>query len=82
MFEQILTNLYLGGDWAGNAFSCSGNGWDACVNYVNNRPEMFKNAYWDIAALRVYTPGCSASTGLSRRDLDSHHRMHHDSSDL
>ncbi|KAG8955274.1 hypothetical protein FRC00_005465, partial [Tulasnella sp. 408] len=49
--HNIIINLTFCGDWAGNAFSCSGNGWDACVNYVNTRPEMFKNAYWDIAAL-------------------------------
>jgi hypothetical protein len=50
----------LGGDWAGATYpsqGCPGN----CVDYVNNNPGAFANAYWDIAAVRVYTP--STSTG-------------------
>ncbi|KAG8947716.1 hypothetical protein FRC04_010490 [Tulasnella sp. 424] len=82
--QNIIINLTFCGDWAGNAFSCSGSGMQACINYVNNNPSGFANAYWDIAALRVYIPGCSASTTLSRRSLDAHHRMHqmHDIRDL
>ncbi|CAE6434589.1 unnamed protein product [Rhizoctonia solani] len=37
--ENIIINLTFCGDWA---------------DYVNYNPAAFKNAYWDIAALRVY----------------------------
>ncbi|CAE6419931.1 unnamed protein product [Rhizoctonia solani] len=51
--ENIIINLTFCGDWAGGVYGnsgCPGN----CVDYVNNNPAAFKNAYWDIAALRVY----------------------------
>ncbi|PSS37150.1 hypothetical protein PHLCEN_2v1023 [Hermanssonia centrifuga] len=56
-FDQnnIIINLTFCGDWAGidsifNAAGCPG----SCVDYVNNNPGAFTNAYWDIAAVRVY----------------------------
>ncbi|QRV76433.1 glycoside hydrolase family 16 protein [Ceratobasidium sp. AG-Ba] len=53
--ENIIINLTFCGDWAGNADVYAGSGCPStCVDYVNNNPTAFKDAYWDIAALRVY----------------------------
>lgn len=54
--ENIIINLTFCGDWAGQdpiftAAGCPG----TCIDYVNNKPESFKNAYWDIAWLKVYS---------------------------
>jgi hypothetical protein len=50
--ENLIINLTLCGDWAGNVYpsSCP----KTCVDHVNQDPADFKNAYWDIASLRVY----------------------------
>ncbi|KAG9124208.1 hypothetical protein FRC07_012404 [Ceratobasidium sp. 392] len=53
--NNIVINLTFCGDWAGNADVYRASGCPStCVDYVNNNPAAFKNAYWDIAALRVY----------------------------
>ncbi|KAI0341217.1 endo-beta-glucanase [Trametopsis cervina] len=54
--NNIIINLTLCGDWAGqssvfNGAGCSG----SCVDLVNNNPGAFVNAYWQINAVRVYT---------------------------
>ncbi|KAG8761818.1 hypothetical protein FRC12_009311 [Ceratobasidium sp. 428] len=51
--ENIIINLTFCGDWAGGVYGNSGCP-GSCVDYVNNNPAAFKNAYWDIASLRVY----------------------------
>ncbi|KAF8193714.1 laminarinase [Pholiota molesta] len=51
--NNIIINLTLCGDWAGTVYAqdgCPG----ACVDYVNNNPSAFTNAYFDFAAVRVY----------------------------
>ncbi|KAH9850499.1 laminarinase [Lenzites betulinus] len=51
--HNIIINLTLCGDWAGNVFSqdgCPGN----CVDFVNNNPSAFTNAYFDIQWLKIY----------------------------
>ncbi|KAJ3553250.1 hypothetical protein NM688_g3716 [Phlebia brevispora] len=53
--NNIIINLTFCGDWAGidslfNAAGCPGD----CVDFVNNNPSAFSEAYWDIAAVRVY----------------------------
>ncbi|KAI0072358.1 putative laminarinase [Panus rudis PR-1116 ss-1] len=52
--NNIIINLTLCGDWAGAVFNSDGCPGD-CNTYVNQNPSAFANAYWDIAALRVYT---------------------------
>ncbi|KAF8635427.1 hypothetical protein AX15_000416 [Amanita polypyramis BW_CC] len=42
------------GDWAGNAYGQSGCP-STCVDYVNNNPSAFRNAYFDIEWLKIYT---------------------------
>ncbi|CAE7094276.1 unnamed protein product [Rhizoctonia solani] len=51
--NNIIINLTFCGDWAGSVYGSSGCP-GTCNDYVNNNPAAFKNAYWDIAALRVY----------------------------
>ncbi|KAH8798684.1 endo-1,3(4)-beta-glucanase-like protein [Flagelloscypha sp. PMI_526] len=51
--NNIIINLTLCGDWAGNTFNangCSG----TCVDLVDNHPEAFTKAYFDIASINVY----------------------------
>lgn len=52
--NNIIINTSLCGDWAGSVYASSGCP-SSCENYVNTNPGAFANAYWDIAALRVYT---------------------------
>ncbi|GJE92266.1 glycoside hydrolase family 16 protein [Phanerochaete sordida] len=51
--NNIIINLTFCGDWAGAVYGNSGCP-GSCVDYVNNNPLAFQNAYWDIAAVRVY----------------------------
>ncbi|KAI0339815.1 hypothetical protein BDW22DRAFT_1431310 [Trametopsis cervina] len=53
--HMIVFDLTFCGDWAGADFPTSGCGGD-CVSFVDNTPEAFEDAYWEINALRVYTP--------------------------
>ncbi|THG95111.1 hypothetical protein EW026_g6478 [Hermanssonia centrifuga] len=54
--NNIIFDLTFCGDWAGidsvfNAAGCPGD----CVDFVNNNASSFADAYWDVAAVRVYT---------------------------
>ncbi|KZV88447.1 hypothetical protein EXIGLDRAFT_678944 [Exidia glandulosa HHB12029] len=49
--NQIVINLTLCGDWAGNTYP---GGKAACIDFVNNNPAAFSDAYWDFARLSVY----------------------------
>ncbi|CAG8621127.1 16890_t:CDS:2 [Acaulospora colombiana] len=51
--NQFIDNCGLGGDWAGGVYSNSGCP-GSCVDFVNNNPSAFTEAYWDIAAIRMY----------------------------
>ncbi|KAJ3510113.1 hypothetical protein NMY22_g16071 [Coprinellus aureogranulatus] len=51
--HHIVINLTFCGDWAGNVYESSGCP-STCVDYVNNNPEAFRDAYFDFASLRVY----------------------------
>ncbi|KAH9920472.1 putative beta-glucanase from glycoside hydrolase family GH16 [Fomitopsis serialis] len=60
--NNIIINLTFCGSWAGNSFSnngCPGN----CTEYVNYNPSAFEDAYWDIAAVRIYQPSSNSSEG-------------------
>jgi len=55
-FSQFLDSYlrFIGGDWAGGKYAecgCPG----ACVDYVNNNPAAFKEAYFEFGSIRVYT---------------------------
>ncbi|KAI0087574.1 putative laminarinase [Irpex rosettiformis] len=53
--NNIIINLTLCGDWAGQASVFNGAGCaGSCVDFVNNNPSSFTNAYWQFNAVRVY----------------------------
>ncbi|EPQ55426.1 endo-beta-glucanase [Gloeophyllum trabeum ATCC 11539] len=52
--NNIIINLTFCGAWAGATFAQAGGQGD-CATYVNNNPSAFSEAFWDIAAVRVYT---------------------------
>ncbi|GBE78490.1 hypothetical protein SCP_0113790 [Sparassis crispa] len=54
--NNIIFDLTLCGSWAGIASVYSDAGCSSdCVDYVNNNPSAFTNAYWDVAGVYVYT---------------------------
>ncbi|KAF4537088.1 Endo-beta-glucanase [Lasiodiplodia theobromae] len=67
---NIILDTTFCGDWAGNAWSsdetCSAKA-STCEDYVQNNPEAFKDAYWSINSLKVYSndgsTGSSSSAG-------------------
>ncbi|KAI0046071.1 glycoside hydrolase family 16 protein [Auriscalpium vulgare] len=56
--HQMVFDLTFCGDWAGagTVWSSSGCGTGSCQDFVDNNPGAFAKAYWEINALRVYTP--------------------------
>ncbi|KAI0726247.1 putative beta-glucanase from glycoside hydrolase family GH16 [Fomitopsis betulina] len=62
--NSIVIDLTFCGTWAGGSFtnaSCPGN----CTDYVNYNPSAFQDAYWDLAAVRIYQPSNSPSSSSS-----------------
>lgn len=51
--QNIIINLTFCGDWGGSVYGKSGCP-GSCVDYVNNNPEAFREAYFDIAWVKVY----------------------------
>ncbi|KAI0779399.1 concanavalin A-like lectin/glucanase domain-containing protein [Fomes fomentarius] len=51
----LVFDLTFCGDWAGADYPTSGCPGD-CVDYVDNNPVAFKDAYWEVNSLLVYTP--------------------------
>jgi hypothetical protein len=51
--HNIIIDLTFCGDWAGAVYGSSGCP-SNCVDYVNNNPSSFKNAYFDFAWLKIY----------------------------
>jgi len=52
--HNLIFDLTFCGDWAGSVYSSSGCP-STCEDYVNNNPGAFKNAFWDIAYVKVFT---------------------------
>jgi len=52
--HQIIFDITFCGDWAGNVFSMQGCG-DNCTDFVKNNGGQFKEAYWLIKSLRVFS---------------------------
>lgn len=53
--QLTFTNTFCG-DWAGNVWdygSCASKA-DTCVDFVQNNPDEFEDAYWSVNALKVY----------------------------
>ncbi|THU77007.1 endo-beta-glucanase, partial [Dendrothele bispora CBS 962.96] len=51
--HNIVINLTFCGDWAGAVYGSSGCP-SSCVDYVNNNPGAFANAYFDFAWIKIY----------------------------
>lgn len=51
--HNIIINLTFCGDWAGSQYGSSGCP-STCVDFVNNNPSAFANAYFDFAWIKVY----------------------------
>ncbi|GJE94439.1 glycoside hydrolase family 16 protein [Phanerochaete sordida] len=51
----MVFDLTFCGDWAGSDFTFSGCG-NSCNDFVNNNPDEFDKAYWEINSLHVFTP--------------------------
>ncbi|CCM05071.1 uncharacterized protein FIBRA_07277 [Fibroporia radiculosa] len=52
--HQFVFDLTFCGDWAGTDYTttgCSG----SCTDFVDNNPEAFTEAYWEVNSLRMYT---------------------------
>ncbi|KAH9203179.1 hypothetical protein DL95DRAFT_165993 [Leptodontidium sp. 2 PMI_412] len=58
MEHQIVFDTTFCGDWAGGVWSgdqvCNRKA-DTCAEYVASKPEAFKDAYWDINYVKVFT---------------------------
>ncbi|KAL0062788.1 hypothetical protein AAF712_010326 [Marasmius tenuissimus] len=52
--HNIVINLTFCGDWAGSVYGNSGCP-SSCVDYVNNNPSAFQNAYFDFAWIKTYS---------------------------
>ncbi|KAF8348545.1 laminarinase [Amanita rubescens] len=51
--QNIIIDLTFCGDWAGNDYGLSGCP-STCVDYVNNNPSAFRDAYFDFEWLKIY----------------------------
>lgn len=54
--HNLIFDLTFCGDWAGSVWSSAGCGSGTCADYVDNNPQAFEDAYWEVNSLRVYTP--------------------------
>jgi len=52
--HNIIIDLTFCGDWAGSVYGQSGCP-STCVDFVNNNPSAFSNAYFDFVWLNTYT---------------------------
>lgn len=53
--HNIVINLTFCGDWAGSSSVYAASGCPStCVNYVNNNPSAFQNAYFEFNSLNIY----------------------------
>lgn len=68
--HEIIINLSLCGDWAGETFgqvsACQQTG-VSCEAFVALNPSAFTNARWEIDYLRVYTDSAFSAALLSKR---------------
>jgi len=67
--QNIIINLTLCGDWAGSVYNASGCP-STCVDFVNNNPASFENAYFDFASIRIYEAG-KTSTPTTSCDISN-----------
>ncbi|THV05084.1 laminarinase [Dendrothele bispora CBS 962.96] len=52
--HHIIINLTFCGDWAGSVYPGTSGCPSTCVDFVNNNPAAFANAYFDFSFIKVY----------------------------
>ncbi|XP_075261461.1 uncharacterized protein LOC142353138 [Convolutriloba macropyga] len=52
--QRIITGINFCGDWDGAAFPAHCPGKGTCENFVQNNPQAFEKAFWQIHWLRVF----------------------------
>ncbi|KAG6907665.1 hypothetical protein DXG01_007869 [Tephrocybe rancida] len=64
--EMIFDTTFCG-DWAGDPsiWAASGCGPGTCAQFVDDNPEQFKEAYWEINSLRVYSDETTSDPGIT-----------------
>ncbi|KAH7097273.1 family 16 hypothetical endo-1,3(4)-beta-glucanase from glycoside hydrolase [Auriculariales sp. MPI-PUGE-AT-0066] len=79
--HRIILNTSLCGDWAGSARTWSSSGCAArygssCDAFVERNPHAFREAYWNISAIRVYETvepsTLDIDQGLNDQDVGVH----------
>lgn len=53
--HQIIFDTTFCGDWAGAVFKNVPCGGGSCADFVNDNPDAFTKAFWEINSLRIYT---------------------------
>jgi len=56
-FQHIVINLTFCGIWGDrdfSAFACEQHGSATCADLVRSRPDVLKDAYWQIRSLKIY----------------------------
>ncbi|KAF9501967.1 2 beta-glucans in both donor and acceptor sites of Gh16 Laminarinase 16a [Pleurotus eryngii] len=53
--HKMIFDTTLCGDWAGSEFSSTGI-LGGCDKYVDDTPDAFRDAYWEVNSLHVYSP--------------------------
>lgn len=72
--QQLIINICLCGDWAGNQTlwdqTMRRTGSPTCVDYVAQHPESFKDAYFEFASIKMYSsnPSPPGTAGINKRD--------------
>jgi len=55
---QLIEDITFCGDWAGKVWGSMGldrkTGSASCEEYVRDRPESFRDAYFEVAGIRIY----------------------------
>lgn len=54
--QQLIINISLCGQWAGKVFGKGGDdAWAQCNAFVENNPQAFEEAFFDLASVRMYS---------------------------
>lgn len=65
--HQIVFDITLCGDWAGNTFTESGCAakYNACSYIVGYQGDQFEDAYWSVKSVRVFADGGSTDNAAN-----------------
>jgi hypothetical protein len=76
---KIIFDTTFCGEWAGRVWddTCAAStGVKTCEEYVQNNPEVFASAYWEVKALKWYQKGGAAPAG-EKRALETRKNVKH-----